>query len=413
MKPDQYLDSLKQFIKSDRPLLALLEETDCNAKNLIDKFKKELPTPYKIIEIETHPDLHSVDIIESLCESLDLTLDTTENHDSLDALINKIQNLAQPSVLIVNNAHNLNEDCLVTIADLAHKQENLMLYTLLVGQIELKEKIKSQGIQIPILLLRTTRAEHPPLRAPANPHKKKFEPVWQKHGVRIMSTVCLVVLAVGFWWHNHSNKKLNVTMHPTPAATVNQPIKNDTAPVFSPGARINAVDNAAPSKPLTVSKAADSAKPENKESTLASNNLEDDDLESIQSSDALPPAAPTFNTQKKTMPVVKTAAKEDPITEKNHVIKKPKLAHSDTHPKVVNATGHYTMQFLASSDLKRAKHFIQNNHLTQASVRAIKKNKTMLYVVTQGQYATLAEAQTAIAHLPKNLKKLGVWARKN
>lgn len=78
-----------------------------------------------------------------------------------------------------------------------------------------------------------------------------------------------------------------------------------------------------------------------------------------------------------------------------------------------SVSGKYTIQLLASHNMKDINRFRKNGHLDKMTkVRQFKNEKGEWYVLTMGEFDTVVSAQSKIKTLPAPLAKLNPWVRK-
>jgi len=404
MSNQKDLDSLNQFIKSDRPLLLVLGDNEQNTR-LLAEFQQTLPTHYKIINKVGSPQTQIGDFIRDLCQSLSLELNpaAANTQEQLEELVHQVQNQDQPSVFMINNADQLNLSGLAAISHIARMQEKaaIMLHIVLCGSADLKDKFKNLAPQLPPILVQLAE-KNTATDKPTNPYRRGSESIWQKHGVKITSSVCLIVLAVGFWWHNHNKKIL------APAPVIQK------IPRAMPNPRAeNEINSTKPASAKQIGSPF-SQKPE-----LTTNE------KSVSSVDETIKSPKSLAT-KKTLATLAALKKEksQASVKKSEEKKSDSLNAEDDDLTIADnkknndlrlekkLTANYTVQLLASHEIKRARKFISSHHLAKASVHIISKNNEVFYIVTLGQYNTKQNAQNAVAHLPKDLKDLGAWVRK-
>ena len=73
---------------------------------------------------------------------------------------------------------------------------------------------------------------------------------------------------------------------------------------------------------------------------------------------------------------------------------------------------HYTIQLLAARDIKTLNRFRQKNRLMgKTYISRTHKNGQVWYDLIMGDYATVAQAKSALDNLPAHIKNMKPWIR--
>jgi len=266
-----YQDSLKRFIKSDRPMMLIIGQHGSGKTQLVKHFSDKLSPEYRTLHINGNESCPPHQLVTLICQQWDVNEDPdlTSHRNQLDTLLNQIHQQHVPNVLIVSNAQNLNIATLAAISHLANAQEKppVSLHIILSGEVNLEDKIQSLMTQAPPSLLlqplsrketfqyikyrlnklnksqpisppndiiekiyehsggfpslinhltqrwlcdeksiknkRDIKGTTPPNEPLQQTDTNKRKIFWQKHVVKITSTTCLIILAVGFWTYQH------------------------------------------------------------------------------------------------------------------------------------------------------------------------------------------------------------------
>lgn len=153
-----YTDSLKRFIRSDKPLMLVIGQPGSGKKQALESFCQQT-TSHRILEIQADANMQPRDMINLLCQHWQLRPPAETSSSSyrkqLDHLLNEISQQQTPSVLIIHYAQTLRTSTLAALAHLSNRQQSppISLHLILAGAVSLEDKISNLMAQMPPSLL--------------------------------------------------------------------------------------------------------------------------------------------------------------------------------------------------------------------------------------------------------------------
>jgi len=192
------LESLKQFLASNEPLMLVIAEESRDKAHLISELIADIQIKQRVIRLQSNENLLPIKLMQLLSQHCGVELNDTAliYEHQLDKIIQSLatQNLA--TVFIIDDAERLPTETLTALLHISVKQNiyHTHLHILLAGKAKLIEKVQLlQKKPVPQLLLK-------PLL------QRKQSPAKQQHWVKGISLSLLLVIGLVMWYHKEHNR---------------------------------------------------------------------------------------------------------------------------------------------------------------------------------------------------------------
>lgn len=244
---------------------------------------------------------------------------------------------------------------------------------------------------------------------------------WQKHGVKLIASSCLLVLGIGIWIFNHKDMLNTLLMHKSQTLMMTQ--KTATPPrvsvtIVKKSENLTMQNSITPKNQVTV---VESAATSNIENPIATADTIAAPKSPVTAATTEPSTAeieqptivtPEENSSEDASSTASTTLEDIP-SESLALDQPVPIDTSKSKLQNVALKEAYVIQLFAAPDLDAAKEFIAKRHIeSSAKIRKIQKNGQAWYTVTLGKFTNYKKATAYALHLSEDLKKERPWVRK-